>query len=33
VKEMILLSKSKRELVGLEGFDIKVIDQRNPLVQ
>ena len=31
VKEMILLSKSKRELVGLEGFDIKVIDQRNPL--
>ena len=33
VKEMILLSKSKRELVGLEGFDIKVIDQRNPLVK
>ena len=31
VKEMILLSKSKREVVGLEGFDIKVIDQRNPL--
>ena len=29
VKEMVLLSKSKRELVGLEGFDIKVITQRN----
>jgi 3,4-dihydroxy 2-butanone 4-phosphate synthase/GTP cyclohydrolase II len=29
VKEMVLLSKSKRELVGLEGFDIKVIAQRN----
>ena len=31
VKEMVLLSKSKRELVGLEGFDIKVITQRNLL--
>ena len=31
VKEMILLSKSKREVVGLEGFDIKIIDQRNLL--
>tara|TARA_B100001142_G_scaffold146507_1_gene147467 strand:+ start:51 stop:1190 length:1140 start_codon:yes stop_codon:yes gene_type:complete len=31
VKEMILLSKSKREVVGLEGFDIKIIDQRNIL--
>ena len=31
VKEMVLLSKSKREVVGLEGFDIKVVDQRNPL--
>ena len=31
VKEMVLLSKSKREVIGLEGFDIKVIDQRNPL--
>ena len=29
VKEMVLLSKSKRELVGLEGFNIKVITQRN----
>ena len=29
VKEMILLSQSKREVVGLEGFDIKVVDQRN----
>ena len=29
VKEMVILSKSKRELVGLEGFDIKVITQRN----
>mgnify|MGYP001186443097 FL=1 len=28
-KEMVLLSKSKRELVGLEGFNIKVITQRN----
>ena len=26
---MILLSKSKREVVGLEGFDIKVFDQRD----
>jgi len=33
VKEMILLSKSKREVVGLEGFDIKVIDQRNASVK
>lgn len=33
VKEMILLSKSKRELVGLEGFDIKVITQRNLTVK
>jgi len=31
VKEMVLLSKSKREVVGLEGFDIKIIDQRNTL--
>ena len=31
VREMILLSKSKREVIGLEGFDIKVVDQRNPL--
>jgi len=31
VKEMVLLSKSKREVVGLEGFDIKVVDQRNLL--
>ena len=31
VKEMILLSKSKREVIGLEGFDIKIIDQRNLL--
>ena len=29
VKEMILLSKSKREVVGLEGFDIKVNSQRD----
>jgi len=33
VKEMVLLSKSKRELVGLEGFDIKVITQRNLTVK
>ena len=26
VKEMILLSKSKRKVIGLEGFDIKVLD-------
>ena len=31
VKDMILLSKSKMEVVGLEGFDIKIIDQRNLL--
>ena len=29
VKEMILLSKSKRKVIGLEGFDIKVLDQRD----
>ena len=29
VKEMILLSKSKREVIGLEGFDIKVNSQRD----
>ena len=29
IKEMILLSKSKREVVGLEGFDIKVHSQRD----
>ena len=33
VREMVLLSKSKRELVGLEGFDIKVITQRNLTVK
>ena len=29
VREMILLSKSKREVIGLEGFDIKVNSQRD----
>ena len=30
VKEMILLSKTKRTVVGLEGFDLKIVDQKSP---
>lgn len=31
VREMILLSRTKRAVVGLEGFDLKIISQKNPL--
>ena len=30
IKEMILLSKTKRTVVGLEGFDLKIVDQKSP---
>jgi 3,4-dihydroxy 2-butanone 4-phosphate synthase/GTP cyclohydrolase II len=30
VREMILLSRTKRAVVGLEGFDLKIIEQKSP---
>ena len=30
IREMILLSKTKRAVVGLEGFDLKIIEQKTP---
>ncbi len=30
IREMILLSRTKRAVVGLEGFDLKIIEQKSP---
>ena len=30
IREMILLSRTKRAVVGLEGFDLKIIEQKTP---